>query len=105
MGTHYGSIHVRTEDRDRVRVTLEKISRDMRVRFFVAPTIGGWTSCYPEHYGQDDKVATALFGELDGDGFHVFLNDSDVFAYNFYRGGELRDEYVSIPDYFAEVPP
>src|SRR5438874_215364 len=103
MGTHYGSIHVRTEERDRVRAALETVTRAMHVKFLLAPPIGGWTTCYPEQYGHDEKVARDLFGELNCDIFQVLLIDSDVFAYNFYRGNGLLDEYVSIPDYWSEV--
>ena len=75
----------------------------MQLRFLLAPTINGWTTCYPERHGQDDEPTRALASELRLDIFHVLLHDSDVFSYGFFRNGELADEFVSIPDYSCPV--
>ncbi len=105
MGEFYGSIHVRTADRDAVRTALAAVMRSKRSQSLLAPTLNGWTTIYPELNGQDASISKALARKLSSDIVHVLVHDGDLFAYCVYRAGKLLDEYNSIPDYFEPVSP
>src|SRR5512138_89767 len=103
MGGHYGTIHVRTEDRDAVRSAVESIVSERSGRFLIAPPIDGWVTVYPEHNGQDQAVSDALAAKLPGLALiHCLVHDDDVFAYWLFQGGRVVDTYNSCPDYFGD---
>ena len=104
MGTSFGTIHVRTTDRAAVQMAAEVVAAQLQVKFYLAPVIDSWTTLIPSGHGQGDKPARELAAVLPQfEIFQVILHDSDVFAYNFFRDGHLRDEYSSSPDYFETV--
>lgn len=102
MGAFYGSVHLRTKDRDEVRRLLEEAGKKQPGRFLVGPALSGWVAVYPEHHGQDERVAQALGRKFPGDLLYVMVHDDDVFVYAYYRGGRLLDQYNSCPDYFGD---
>jgi len=106
MGGHYGTIHVRTEDRDAVRSAVERLVSDRTRRFQIAPPIGGWVTVFPEHNGQDSAVSEALAARLsDKTLIHCLVHDDDVFAYWLFEDGRLVETYNSCPDYFGDPNP
>lgn len=106
MGGHYGSIHIRTEDRDVVLRALDKFEVNRTRRFLVAPPIDGWVTVFPEHNGQDSSVFEALAAKLPNLTLVCCLvHDDDVFAYWLIDGGRVLDTYNSCPDYFGSNNP
>jgi WD40 repeat protein len=101
MGGFYGSVQVKTTDRDRVRSALEELARSSG-RFLLGPVLNGWVGVYPEGGGQDFDVARDLAQRLGGELIASLVHDDDIFAYEYHRDGELVDQYNSIPDYFGE---
>lgn len=104
MGGHYGSIHIRTEDANEVRAVLEELARERNMKFLLAPAIDGWVTAFPSDHGQDFSVAEALAAKVKAPFLHCLVHDDDVFAYQFFEGGVLADQYNSCPDYFGGSP-
>jgi hypothetical protein len=100
MGSFYGSVHVRTEDREAVRKVLEQVARKLKARFLLGPVLNGWVAVYPDNNGQDIRIPAALAGKVPVDVLYVMVHDDDIFMYSFYQNGELVDQYNSCPDYF-----
>ena len=103
MGSFFGSIHVRTSDRESVRAAVSAVCKSKKCQALLAPTLRGWTTVYPSMHGQDDSVSRALARRLSADIVHVVVHDDSVFAYFIFRAGKLLDQYNSTPDYFEEV--
>jgi hypothetical protein len=102
MGAHYGSIHVRTEDREQVKSAAETVAREKEIHVYLSPPRNGWASLFPEGNGQDQTVAQELSRHTPHDVLHLMVHDDDVFAYWYFRGGEEIDSYWSAPGYFGE---
>jgi hypothetical protein len=100
MGAFYGSVHVRTDDRDQVLAAAGKVARK-DTRLLVGPALRGWVAVYPSGNGQNDRVARRLAKHVAGDVVYVMVHDSDVFAYSVFRDGKLIDQFNSQPDYFG----
>ena len=106
MGGYYGTIHVRTEDRDAVRSAVESVLSERTGRFLIAPPIDGWVTVYPEHNGQDQAISEALAAKLPGKALiHCLVHDDDIFAYWLFDGGRAVDTYNSCPGYFGDPNP
>jgi hypothetical protein len=108
MGGFYGSIHVRTNDRDSVVAAVCSLKIDSVRRFYVAPPINGWVSVFPEGNGQDSAVSEGIAAVLNRATIvHCAVHDDDVFAYWLYANGTISDAYNSCPTYFGEedAPP
>lgn len=103
MGAHFGSIHVRTEDRDEVKHAVEAIVSKRTGKFLIAPPIDGWVAIFPENNGQDDSVSEALMKKLpDKTIIQSLVHDDDIFAYWYFENGALKDRYNSCPNYFDD---
>jgi hypothetical protein len=108
MGGHYGTIHVRTDNREPVRAAVESLAAGGKKRFLIAPPLDGWVTVFPSENGQDSKVSKKLAKSLaDKTLIHCLVHDDDVFAYWLYEGGDLVDAYDSCPGYFSgkKMPP
>jgi hypothetical protein len=108
MGGHYGTIHIRTDDREPVREVLEALAADGKHRFLIAPPLDGWVTVFPNQNGQDSKISKKLSKALgDKTLIHCLVHDDDIFAYWLYEGGDLVDAYDSCPGYFSgkKTPP
>ena len=103
MGASYGSIHLKTEDRDLVRDVLIRVAAAGHVKFLAGPALNGWIGIYPSGNGQDPTVSAAIASQFPGSVLHLLVHDDDFFAYLIYREGRLADEYHSRPDYFGAV--
>jgi hypothetical protein len=102
MGAFYGSVHLRTDDREAIRKVLERLAKKQQARFLLGPEIRGWVGVYPEAHGQDARVAKAIAGKFPGTVLYVMVHDDDFFAYTLYQGGRAVDQYNSCPDYFDD---
>jgi WD40 repeat protein len=102
MGAFYGSVQVRSENRDVLRSALEKLSRKKK-RFLLGPPLNGWVGIYPEGIGQEFRVARDLSRRLPDEIVATVVHDDDILAYEYYRDGKRIDRYNSVPDYFGEV--
>src|SRR4051812_9041210 len=107
MGGHYGSIHVQTQDINAVRTAVESLNHPGTRRFYIAPSINGWVTVFPENNGQDESVTEALAAELPNETIlHCAVHDDDIFAYWLFERGKLVGYYNSYPEYFCrENPP
>src|SRR5437660_4072006 len=103
MGSFYGSIHVRTDDRPAVLDAAEAIARKGRARFLVSPVLRGWVTLFPNGSGQDESLSRTLARRLSQEIVQVIVHDDDIFCYAYYRDGDLVDQYNSRPDYFGAV--
>src|SRR5207253_5307288 len=101
MGSFYGSIHVRTDDRPAVLDAAEAIARKGRARFLVSPVLRGWVTLFPNGSGQDESLSRTLARRLRQEIIQVIVHDDDIFCYAYYRDGNLVDQYNSQPDYFG----
>ena len=48
MGGFYGSVQVRSEDRDAVLAAAEQVAAQLNLRMLVGPVINAWIGIYPE---------------------------------------------------------
>lgn len=103
MGAHFGTIHVRTEDRDEVKRAVEAVVSDRTKKFLIAPPIDGWVTVFPENNGQDDAVSESLAEKLPNKTvIGTLVHDDDIFAYFYFENGRLKDRYNSCPNYFDD---
>ena len=103
MGGSYGSIHVRTNDQQRVVAALELLSCEGTKRFLISPAIKGWVAVFPDNNGQDETLGKALASTLgNATVIQCLVHDDDLFAYWFFENGKLVDQYNSNPGYFGE---
>jgi hypothetical protein len=102
VGAFYGSVQVRSGNRNTVMAAAESAARAMRIRILVGPEIGGWVGIYPEGKGQDERVGREIAARIGYDVLHTLVHDDDVFAYWLFRHGNLVDSYWSVPGYFGE---
>ncbi len=103
MGTFYGSVLVRTEKSDEVQKALEEVAKAADSKFLMGPAVNGWISVFPDDSGQNEKTSVEIAKRLPDDIFHLIVHDDDLFAYFFFRKGQLVDQYDSCPDYFKKV--
>lgn len=107
----FGSIHVQTDDRDRVQREVEKY----RPRI-APPGAGevtgprhGWTAVYDELLERDPKLLLRLARELSyaiGSVVVCFtVEDEAVVSYAIFDRGSSVDDYVSVPEYRGPLPP
>jgi hypothetical protein len=103
MGAFYGSILIRTENSDKVQKVLDEVAKAVGCKFLLGPPVNGWISAFPDDSGQNDEISVAISKHLPDDIFHLIVHDDSIFAYHFFRNGQLIDHHNSCPDYFGEV--
>jgi hypothetical protein len=102
MGGFYGSVQVRTTDRNAVKAATESVATVRKIRCLVGPEINGWVGVYPEGSGQDESVGQAIAQQVQADVLQLMVHDDDVLAYWLWRDQKLVDSYWSKPGYFGE---
>ena len=102
MGGFYGSVLIRSEDRDRILTALDALAERLKFNCLVSPVTSGWIGVYPDNGGQSDRISKAIAAEVGGIAWHVLVHDDSVLAYWLWRDGELIDSYWSCPGYFSE---
>lgn len=103
MGGFYGSVQVRTAERERVVGVAAVAAKKADLRILVGPAIAGWVGVYPEGAGQDRSLGEFFAAELGGDVLHAVVHDDGVMAYWLWHEGELADSYWSAPGYFNSL--
>jgi hypothetical protein len=102
LGSFFGSVQIRSIDREQIVQAAEKTAREMNIKCLVGPAISDWVGIYPEHNGQDDGVGKAIAAKCGGDVVHLLVHDDDVTAYWWWRDRQLQDSYCSKPGYFGD---
>ena len=110
-GPTFGTIHVQTDDARAVeRAALKTLPRLGRsVQTTVTGPQNGWVTVRDELSDREPKLRERLAKELSYALAAVVLSigveDGSVVRYNLYDRGSVVDEYLSVPDYFGELPP
>jgi hypothetical protein len=102
MGGFFGSIQVRSENREAVVAAVEKIFNQKRIKCLVGPALNGWVGVFPEGSGQDEKVGAAIAAELRGYVLALTVHDSDIMTFWLWRDRKVVATYWSAPGYFGE---
>jgi hypothetical protein len=102
MGAFFVNFHVKTRSRKSVMTVLRNL---IDTRAYVSSSRGGWVSVYEERTSSQDDEEIARLGRelsshLEAPVIGFLVHDSDVLRYWLFEGGQLRDEFDSLPDYF-----
>ena len=109
-GESFGSIHVQTDDAPRVETAVESYlprvgrSGDAAV---VAAGSSGWTRVAVEPFDREvqRKVANELSDRLGAVVVSLAVEDGNVVRFLIYERNRMVDEYLSMPEYYGELPP
>jgi hypothetical protein len=108
----YGSVHVQTDDLDGVvRAVRQFVPRmpGSSKGSVVAPPRNGWIAVYDELTDRNPEMLRRLARELsDRMGavvLHLGVEEGQVVRFVLFERGRLMDEYLSVPEYYGEVPP
>jgi hypothetical protein len=103
VGAFYSSIQVRGKDHDAVKTALESVASERGHTYLLGPVLDGWIGVYSDHYGEDGECSALISKRLHTIVLSLIVHDSDVFFCNFFRNGELLNEYSSDPENFETV--
>lgn len=108
----FGSIHVQSDDVDAVlRAVRQFVPRlpGGSQESVVLPPLDGWTSAYDELTDREPEMLRRLGREIsDRMGAFVLvlgLEEGRVVRYVALDRGRVVDEYLSVPEYYGELPP
>ena len=108
----YGSVHVQTDDLDGVLRAVRQFVPRMRggsKGSVVAPPRNGWIAVYDELTDRNPEMLRRLARELsDRMGavvLHLGVEEARVVRFVLFERGRTMDEYLSVPEYYGEVPP
>ena len=108
----YGSVHVQTDDLDGVvRAVRQFVPRlpGGSKGSVVAPPRNGWIAVYDELTDRNPEMLRRLARELsDRMGAVVLMlgvEEGQVVRFVLLDRGRTMDEYLSVPEYYGEVPP
>ena len=108
----YGSVHVQTDDLDGVVRAVRQFVPRMpggSKGSVVAPPRNGWIGVYDELTDRNPEMLRRLARELsDRMGAVVLLlgvEEGQVVRFVLLERGRTMDEYLSVPQYYGEVPP
>jgi len=110
-GPTFGSIHVQTDDVGAVERDAHKVLPRFGHSAGTAVTgpRNGWTAVHDELCDRDPQALQRLAKELSYTLAAVVLSigveQGAVVRYNLYDRGSDVDEYLSVPEYFGELPP
>jgi hypothetical protein len=108
----FGSVHVQTDDVDSVvravRQFVPRLPGHSRGSVVSQPR-NGWVAAYDELGDREPEMLRRLARELsDRMGAVVLLlaaEEEQVVRFVFFERGRIVDEYLSVPEYFGELPP
>ena len=108
----FGSVHVQTDDLDGVVRAVRQFVPRMpggSKGSVVAPPRNGWTAVYDELTDRSPEMLRRLAREIsDRMGAVVLLlgvEEEQVVRFVLFERGRLMDEYLSVPEYYGEIPP
>lgn len=108
----YGSVHVQTDDLDGVLRAVRQFVPRMpggSKGSVVAPPRNGWIGVYDELTDRNPEMLRRLAREIsDRMGAVVLLlgvEEGQVVRFVLLERGRTMDEYLSVPQYYGEVPP
>ena len=108
----YGSVHVQTDDLDGVIRAVRQFVPRMpggSKGSVVAPPRNGWIGVYDELADRNPEMLRRLAREIsDRMGAVVLLlgvEEGQVVRFVLLERGRTMDEYLSVPEYYGEVPP
>jgi len=108
----YGSVHVQTDDLDGVVRAVRQFVPRMpggSKGSVVAPPQNGWIAVYDELTDRNPEMLRRLAREIsDRMGAVVLLlgvEEEMVVRFVLFERGRIMDEYLSVPEYYGEVPP
>lgn len=110
-GATFGSIHVQTDDSGAVESTVHKVLPRLgrSAGTTVSGPRNGWIAVHDELCDRDPKSLQRLARELSYSLAAVVLGigveDGAVVRYNIWDSGSDVDEYLSVPEYYGELPP
>jgi hypothetical protein len=104
-GPTFGAVHVQTDDVDKVHRDAVKFLREEPE---IEP-VGGWIRVRSDGTDADAERLTALAKELSYTSASVALSlgveRGAVVRYNLFDRGADVDEYLSVPEFYGELPP
>jgi hypothetical protein len=108
----YGSVHVQTDDLDGVVRAVRQFVPRMpggSKGSVVAPPQNGWITVFDELTDRNPEMLRRLAREIsDRMGAVVLLlgvEEGMVVRFVLFERGRIMDEYLSVPEYYGEVPP
>jgi len=108
----YGAVHVQTDDLDGVVRAVRQFVPRMpggSKGSVVAPPRNGWIAVYDELTDRDPEMLRRLAREIsDRMGavvLHLGVEEGQVVRFVLFERGRVMDEYLSVPEYYGEVPP
>ena len=108
----YGSVHVQTDDLDGVIRAVRQFVPRMpggSKGSVVAPPRNGWIGVYDELTDRNPEMLRRLARELSDRMGAVVLQlgveEGQVVRFVLLERGRTMDEYLSVPEYYGEVPP
>jgi hypothetical protein len=108
----FGSVHVQTDDVDAVvRAVRQTVPRlpGRSQGSVVLPPHDGWTAAYDELCDREPEMLRRLAREIsDRMGAFVLtmgVEEGAVVRYVALERGRVVDEYLSVPEYYGELPP
>lgn len=110
-GPTFGTIHVQTDDVGEVERTVHKVLPRLgrSAETVVSGPNNGWTAVRDELCDREPKLRERLAKELSYALASVVLSigveQGAVVRYNLYDRGADVDEYLSVPEYYGELPP
>lgn len=109
-GESFASLHVQTDDRDGVEAAVARYMP--RFGGSGARVVGprnGWVAVYAELVDRDRAARERLASELSNATAAVVcaigVEAGAVVRYALFERGRIVDEYQSVPEYFAPLPP
>ena len=110
-GRSFGTIHVQTDDRGAVERAVAKylprLGRSERTE--VSEPTNGWTTIHDELSDRDPQILRRFARELSNAIGAVTLSlgveQGQVVRYALYDRGGVVDEYLSVPEFYGELPP
>jgi ribosomal protein S18 acetylase RimI-like enzyme len=110
-GPTFGTIHVQTDDAGEVERTVHKVLPRLgrSAETTVTGPSNGWIAVRDELCDREPKLRERLAKELSYALASVVLSigveQGAVVRYNLYDRGADVDEYLSVPQYYGELPP
>ena len=110
-GPTFGSIHVQTDDSGAVERAVHKVLPRLGQSAGTSVTgpRNGWVAVHDELCSREPRLLQRLARELSYSLASVVLaigvEDGAAVRYNLWDRGSSVDEYLSVPEYFGELPP